>query len=178
MQDVSAKKIVYYGIFTALGIALHIMEGMIPNPFSGMVPGARIGLANIIGLVSLSIFGLPFALSVNLMRVVVAGLLTGAVTSVLYGLAGAFFSTLVMWMALSHLNRWLSLVGISVLGALAHNVAQLTVAGLMILNFRIFAYLPVMMVASLFTGAFIGLTASFVLQKADSYLKTALHTPI
>ncbi len=46
------KNIVYYGILTSLGIALHIVEGMIPNPFVGMVPGAKIGLANIIGLIT------------------------------------------------------------------------------------------------------------------------------
>ncbi|MEN1762068.1 Gx transporter family protein [Anoxynatronum sibiricum] len=161
----STKQIVYFGILTSLGLALHIIEGFIPNPFMGIVPGAKIGLANIIGLLALVLFGLRFALSVNLMRVFMAGMLTGAVTSMMYGLAGALFSTLLMWAALHFLQRFLSLVGVSVLGALGHNVAQLSVAGVMIQNVRIFVYLPFMMFASIFTGIFIGLTAYFVLQK-------------
>lgn len=161
----STKKIVYFGILTSLGLALHILEGFIPNPFMGVVPGAKIGLANIIGLMTLVLFGLKFALSVNLMRVLMAGLLTGAVTSMMYGLAGALLSTFLMWMALNLLQRFLSLVGVSVLGALGHNVAQLSVASVMIQNIRIFVYLPFMMFASIFTGIFIGLTAYFVLQK-------------
>ncbi|WP_283408630.1 Gx transporter family protein [Anoxynatronum buryatiense] len=159
------KKVVYFGILTSLGLALHIIEGFIPNPFMGIVPGAKIGLANIIGLMALVLFGLRFALAVNLMRVFMAGMLTGAVTSMMYGLAGALFSTLLMWTALHFLKRFLSLVGVSVLGALGHNVAQLSVAGAMIQNIRIFVYLPFMMFASIFTGIFIGLTAYFVLQK-------------
>jgi heptaprenyl diphosphate synthase len=159
------KKIVYFGILTSLGLALHIIEGFIPNPFMGMVPGAKIGLANIIGLIALVLFGFKFALTVNLLRVFMAGMLTGAVTSMMYGLAGAFLSTFLMFGALLLLRRFLSLVGVSVLGALGHNVAQLTVASLMIQNIRIFVYLPFMMFASIFTGIFIGLTAHFVLQK-------------
>jgi len=164
----STQRIVYFGILTSLGLALHIIEGFIPNPFMGIVPGAKIGLANIIGLMALVLFGLRFALAVNMMRVFMAGMLTGAVTSMLYGLAGAFLSTLLMWMALHFLNHLLSLVGVSVLGALGHNVAQLSVAGLMIQNIRIFVYLPFMMFASIFTGIFIGLTAYFVLQKVKN----------
>ncbi|RQD70628.1 MAG: Gx transporter family protein [Tindallia sp. MSAO_Bac2] len=170
------KKIVYYGILTSLGIALHIVEGMIPNPFVGMVPGAKIGLANIIALITLTIFGFRFALSVNLMRVVIAGLLTGAVTSMLYGLAGAFFSTLFMWVTIRYFGNFFSLVGVSVLGALAHNVAQLTVASMIIQNPRIFVYLPVMMFASIFTGIFIGMTAYFVLKKVTVYFRETSYS--
>jgi heptaprenyl diphosphate synthase len=94
------KRIVYFGILTSLGLALHIIEGFIPNPFVGMVPGAKIGLANIIGLITLVLFGFKFALSVNLLRVLMAGMLTGAVTSMMYGLAGAFLSTFLMFAAL------------------------------------------------------------------------------
>lgn len=170
------KKIVYFGILTSLGLALHILEGFIPNPFMGIVPGAKIGLANIIGLMTLVLFGLRFALSVNLMRVLMAGMLTGAVTSVLYGLAGALLSTFLMWAALNLLPRFLSLVGVSVLGALGHNVAQLSVASLMIQNVRIFVYLPFMMFASIFTGIFIGLTAYFVLQKIKGRFETLSYS--
>ena len=172
----STKRIVYFGILTSLGLALHIVEGLIPNPFVGIVPGAKIGLANIIGLMTLVLFGLRFALSVNLMRVFMAGLLTGAVTSMMYGLAGALLSTFLMWIALNLLSRFLSLVGVSVLGALGHNVAQLSVASLMIQNIRIFVYLPFMMFASILTGIFIGLTAYFVLKKIKGRVAQPIYT--
>ncbi|SFH45920.1 heptaprenyl diphosphate synthase [Tindallia magadiensis] len=172
------KKIVYYGVLTSLGIALHILEGMIPNPFVGIVPGAKIGLANIIALISLKLLGLKFAMAVNLMRVLIAGLLTGAVTSMLYGFAGAFFSTLAMWVALYFFSNYFSLIGVSLLGALAHNIAQLSVASLIIQNPRIFIYLPVMMFSSIFTGFFIGLAAFFVLEKISFHFKDTSYNII
>jgi len=169
MNQRMTRQLVYYGIFTSLGIALHIFESMLPNPFVAIVPGARIGLANMIGLTVLVMFGLKFALAVNLMRVIMAGLLSGAVTSIFYGFAGALVSTIMMWITLELLRQRLSLVGVSVVGALGHNVAQLCVAALMIQNPRIFMYLPFMMAASIVTGIFIGLTTHFLLARIGHY---------
>ena len=173
----ATKKTVYYGILTSLGLALHMMEGMIPNPFVGIMPGAKIGLANMIGLLSLVLFGFRFALAVNLTRVFMAGMLTGAVTSMIYGSVGAIASTFFMWVTIHYFRRVVSLVGVSLMGALAHNVAQLFVASLMIQNPRIFVYLPFMMTASIFTGLFIGLTVHFVVEKIEGRFVQVRYSP-
>ncbi|AOY76847.1 Gx transporter family protein [Clostridium formicaceticum] len=161
----NTKKLVHLSILVSLGLALHIMEGFIPNPFIVIAPGAKLGLANIIGLITLVIYGIKYALTVNLLRAFIAGMASGAVTSMIYSIAGAVVSTLMMWMVYKLFKKYFSLIGVSVFGAVGHNIAQLTVAAIIINNIRIYIYLPIMMLASIFTGIFIGLTANFTLKK-------------
>ena len=161
------RKLVQLAMLTSLGLALHIIEGIIPNPFMGIAPGAKLGLANIIGLITLVIYGFRYALTVNLLRCFIAGMASGAITSMMYSMAGALTSTVLMWFAYRYLKKHLSLIGVSVLGALGHNIAQLTVAAIIINNIRIFTYLPIMMLTSIFTGIFIGLTANFTVTKSN-----------
>lgn len=165
------KKIVYLALLTAMGLALHILEASIPNPFIGIAPGAKLGLANIIGLITLTIFGLKYALAVNILRCVIAGLITGAITSMFYSVSGAIVSTSLMWLVYRFFSRYFSLVGVSVFGALGHNIAQLAVAAIIINNSRIFVYLPIMTLASIFTGIFIGITANFTVSKSTHIFK-------
>ena len=154
------KKIVHLSLITAAGIALHIIETGIPVPIQG-VPGAKLGLANIVNLISLVVFGFREALIVAVLRCFVGTLGTGAVTGFFYSLAGALSSTLVMCFIYKYGSKYFSLIGVSIFGALSHNIAQLTVASIMINNILIFTYLPVMMLISLFTGYFVGLSANY-----------------
>ncbi|ABR48443.1 Heptaprenyl diphosphate synthase component I [Alkaliphilus metalliredigens QYMF] len=167
----NTKKVAYLAMLTSLGLALHIVESFIPNPFMGIAPGAKLGLANIIGLITLVMFGLKYALTVNILRSILGGLASGMITSMFYSLAGAIVSTIIMWVIYKLLSKYFSLIGVSVFGALGHNIAQLTVASIMISNTRMFIYLPVMMLTSIFTGIFIGLTANLALNKAKISFK-------
>ncbi|MDR5657883.1 Gx transporter family protein [Serpentinicella sp. ANB-PHB4] len=168
------KQIIYLALLTTIGLALHILEGMIPNPFLGIAPGAKLGLANIIGLITLGIFGLKYALIVNVLRCIIAGLVIGAITSMFYSIAGAVVSTCLMWIIYRYLSKYFSLIGVSVFGALGHNIAQLLVAAAIINNIRIFVYLPVMMLTSIFTGIFIGITANYTLEKTRIHMKNII----
>lgn len=164
------RKLTQIAMLTSLGLALHMIEAIMPNPLMGIAPGAKLGLANIIGLVTLVIFGFKYALTVNLLRCIIGGLASGAVTSMIYSLAGAFVSTILMWLIYSYFRKYFSLIGVSVFGALGHNIAQLTVASIIISNAKIFTYLPIMMLVSIFTGIFIGITANFTVSKARVHL--------
>ncbi|SCY16066.1 Gx transporter family protein [Alkaliphilus peptidifermentans] len=172
----NTKKLVQLAMLTALGLALHILETFIPNPFMGIAPGAKLGLANIIGLITLVLFGFKYALSINLLRSLLGGLATGAITSMMYSMAGALVSTFLMWLVYKYMKKYFSLIGVSVFGALGHNIAQLTVAALIINNIRIFSYLPVMMLVSIATGIFIGITANFTINKALIHFKDSIGT--
>ncbi|MBB6214905.1 heptaprenyl diphosphate synthase [Anaerosolibacter carboniphilus] len=162
------KRLLYLSMIVSIGIALHIIESTIPLPF--IAPGAKLGLANIVNLITLVVFGYKYAFAVAIIRCLVATLGTGAVTGLLYSLSGALLSTLVMWVVYRNFSTHFSLIGVSVFGALAHNIAQLAVASIMIHNILIFTYLPVMMLVSLFTGYFVGLTSNY----ATLHLKAIL----
>lgn len=159
------KKIIYLSMIVSIGIALHIIESSIPMPF--IAPGAKLGLANIVNLITLVVFGYKYALVVAVVRCLVAALGTGAVTGLIYSLTGALFSTFIMGLVYKNFSSYFSLIGVSVFGAVAHNIAQLGVAGVMISNILIFTYLPLMMIVSLFTGYFVGLASIY----ASNHLK-------
>lgn len=169
----NTKKMVRLAMLISVGLALHIIESMIPNPFTAFAPGAKLGLANIIGLITLAIYGVKYAVAVNVLRSFIGGLASGAVISMMYSMAGALVSTLLMWVVYKFFKKYFSLIGVSVFGAIGHNIAQLTVASFIIKNPKIFAYLPILMLTSIFTGIFIGITANYTLSKTKTNIEHA-----
>ena len=93
------RKIIYLSLLVTFGIVLHAVENTIPFPFPFPVPGAKLGLANIISLVTLVIYGLSEGLAVNVLRCIIGSLITGSVSALLYSLSGAVTSTLLMLIA-------------------------------------------------------------------------------
>lgn len=162
------RKILFLSLIVATGICLHIIESSIPVPF--IVPGAKLGLANIVNLITLVLFGFRSAIVVAITRCIVATLGTGAVTSFFYSISGALFSTLIMWVVYKYCSRFFSLIGVSIFGSISHNIAQLTVASIMIHNPLIFTYLPIMILVSLFTGYFVGLASIYVTKHLKNIL--------
>lgn len=154
------KKLIYLSLLVACGMVLHFVESTIPVPFP--VPGAKLGLANIIALLAITMYGTKEALFVNILRCLLGTLLGGTMSSLIYSLSGAITSTLVMAVFYRYFRRTFSLVGISIIGGVAHNIAQITVASLVISNFGIFVYLPFLMIIGLLTGTFTGMTAFFI----------------
>ncbi len=172
----NVKKMIHLAMLTSVGLGLHIIESTIPNPFTAFAPGAKLGLANIVGLITLAIYGIKYALAVNLLRSFIGGVASGVMISTIYSMSGAFVSTLLMWVIYRFFRKYFSLIGVSVFGALGHNIAQLTVASIIIRNFKIFAYLPVLTLTSIFTGIFIGITASYTLSKTGTNIDYITRT--
>ncbi|WP_038069358.1 Gx transporter family protein [Thermoanaerobacterium aotearoense] len=155
----SNKKLVYISILVSQALVLNIVESFIPVPIP--VPGIKIGLANIVTLVTILLFGFKESLIVVIMRTLLAQLLVGNLTSFLYSVSGGILSACIMFFVYKRYSKYFSLVGVSVFGSVAHNVGQLFVAALIINNFLIFSYLPVLMIAGIIMGVFTGLVANY-----------------
>ncbi|MGE4282704.1 MAG: Gx transporter family protein [Clostridia bacterium] len=151
-------KNIYMALLVAIGLVLHIIESYIP--VAGSLPGAKLGLANIASLITVVIYGPGAALIVSIIRAVLGGLLTGGVSSIPYSLNGAVLSTIIMWLAYRFLTPKISLIGVSILGAAAHNIAQIFTSVIILSNVGLFTYLPVLLVIGTITGYFIGLVAN------------------
>ncbi|MGI6424876.1 MAG: Gx transporter family protein [Tepidanaerobacteraceae bacterium] len=163
-----SRKMIYLSLLVTCGIVLHIIENMFPVPFP--IPGAKLGLANIISLLAIVIYGLKEGLIISALRCIIGAFLIGSLSSLIYSLSGAVLSTIVMALAYEYFNKIFSLVGISILGGVTHNFTQITIASLALSTSGLFFYLPYLMVIGLFTGLFTGLVANFVKQ----YLLTTL----
>ena len=114
MKIKSTQKMVLFSMMLAAGIILSIVESFI-NVIP--VPGAKIGLANIIGLVILYLYGIKEAYIVNILRVVMVAILLGNWgTTFPMGLLGSLFATTVM--ALLYKANWFGMTAISVVGSI------------------------------------------------------------
>ncbi|RKD33197.1 Gx transporter family protein [Thermohalobacter berrensis] len=167
------KKIIFLALLVALGLALSIIESTIPVPF--IAPGAKLGLANIVSLITLVIFGFKSAITVAILRSITFTLATGNFSSLFYSLSGSVLSVIVMFCIYKYFSSYFSLIGVSIFGAIAHNVAQISVASIIMENIKIFSYLPIMSLTSLFTGYFVGLSSIFITDKFKKVLNKALY---
>ncbi|MGE5573980.1 MAG: Gx transporter family protein [Bacillota bacterium] len=156
------RRLTHIAIYVALALVLHVTESFIPVPF--MVPGAKLGLANIITLIVIVLSGAYDALVVVALRTFLGSLLSGALTSFAFSIVGGLLAAVVMSVAQRRLGRVFGLVGVSVLGAVSHNIGQLLVAGVLVGTIGIYSYLPVLLVAGVATGYFVGITAGFILR--------------
>lgn len=124
-------------------------------PINFGVPGIKLGIANLIVVIGL--FFLPPAevLMISIARILLMGYLFGNGMSILYSLAGGLLSFFVM--LLLKKIKGFSMTGVSIAGAVAHNVAQICVAAYVVQNTKLFYYLPVLLIAGVITGTLIGI---------------------
>lgn len=155
------QKMLFISILVAQALVLYIVESMIPVPF--ITPGAKLGLANIITVVSLYSLSLADTFLVVILRIILSTLLVGSLSSFFFSLSGGILSLLVMFILKKFGKENVSIIGVSVMGSVFHNVGQILVACLTVQNIRIIAYLPVLMIAGIGTGIFVGITSKFIL---------------
>ena len=80
-----------------------------------------------------------------------------------YSISGALFSILIMSIV-SRFDR-IGTLGISVAGAVSHNIAQCAVASILLQNTSVFRYLPVLLISGVIAGIITGIISSIVLDK-------------
>ncbi|MCR5078851.1 MAG: Gx transporter family protein [Bacilli bacterium] len=162
------RKIVLLGLFLALAIALGMFESMIPD---FLVPGFKLGLANIAIVLLLFGAGWKEALLVDVLRVVLVSLLRGNFMTMGGWMSFAGMALSFLGMLLIHLLwKKASVIFVSIIGALLHDVGQIFVAFIYMENGAIFYYLPFMVLVSLATGALAGIVA-YTLLKRESFTR-------
>lgn len=145
----------------AYSLALYILETFIPNPLMVLFPGAKLGLSNIITLICLLTFGFRDTFFILSVRIILSSIFAGPASTLLFSVAGGYLSLFGMYAA-SKIPGF-STIGISLVGAVLHNIGQLLMASLIINNISIMSYLPFMLFASVITGVFIGIVVRFSL---------------
>lgn len=167
----ATRKMVQLALLVSLGIALHLLENMLPLTYVFPVPGAKLGLANIVTLLALWLFGPWEGLAVVLLRSVLGSVLGGTfLTPTFYfSFAGALGSGLVMGLVVARARERFSLVGISIMGAIVHNLSQLLVAVLVIQHWGILVYFPYMLLFALPPGYFNGLVVNYLVRFRQNY---------
>lgn len=158
-------------VLVSLASVLHAVEALIPLPF--VTPGARLGLANVVALYAVMTMGLREALTISFLRTLLGSLLSGTFMNVGYylSLSGALFSTLCMYACRRFLGMSVSMVGVSVVGAVSHNTAQVIMASILLRQPGVLFYLPYLLFFAVPTGAFVGMLTGRVLGSVQSIPK-------
>ena len=161
----TTKQLTLCAVLAALALALSYVENMFPPP--APLPGFKLGLANIVTLFALYALGAAPALAILLVRVLLGAMFAGNASALIYSLLGGLCAMLVM----IALSRWdkLSIYGVSIGGAAAHNAGQVAAAVLTLGNAAPMAYLPVLLIVALFSGALTGLIGSLLLRAMGSF---------
>ena len=160
-DSLTAKKTAYLGLCLALALVCSYVEALIPIPMG--IPGVKLGLTNVVIVGALYLGNWKDAALVSFARVLLAGFFFGNLYSILYSLAGAVLSLVVMT-GIKRTEK-LHLISVSAAGGIAHNVGQFLVAALVVENYRILYYLPVLFLVGMATGVLIGVAATGVLKR-------------
>lgn len=156
------RRITMLALCTSAALLLSYVEMLIPPIFTG-IPGIKMGLPNIAILLVLYRAGAKEAAAVSFIRIVITSILFGNITMFWYSLAGATLSLAVM-ILLKRIDI-LSSVGVSVAGALAHNVGQIIVAMILMQTSQLGYYLIVLSVTGAISGIFVGLLGGYVIKR-------------
>lgn len=153
------RKLILLGLMTSYSLALFLLETQIPNPLIVMFPGAKLGISNIITLLCLLNFGAKDTFKVLTVRILLSSIFAGPASTLLYSIAGGYLSF--VGMTIFSKQKGFSVIGISVIGAILHNIGQLLMASAIVNSISMLSYLPFMLGASLATGIFIGIVVKY-----------------
>lgn len=157
------KKIALLGIAITLAMIMSYIESLFPLSFA--IPGIKMGLANIVIIFVLYKMSTLDAIIVSIIRVLLVSLLFGNVMTLTYSISGAVLSLLFMVMLKS--TEKFSTIGVSVTGAIMHNIGQMLMAMLLLETQQIIYYLPALLISGIVTGILIGTVSAIVIKRIE-----------
>ena len=156
------RKTALLGVITAVALVLAYLEALLP-PLWAAVPGVKMGLPNLVIIFVLYRFGFKEAAAVSGIRLFVVSLLFGNVMTLAYSAARAVLSLTLMAL-LRRINKF-STTGISVAGAVSHNLGQILVAVFLFDTVQLGYYMIVLAVTGTVAGVFIGIGANLLINR-------------
>lgn len=156
------RKLTQLSMLLALSVVLNIFESMIPV-LGNIIPGSKLGLANVVVLFVIVIYGFKDAISLSLMRVILVGILRTGLFNIVFffSLSGAIMSVIAMYLA--HRFTKLSIVGVSIIGSIFHSIGQIIIAVIGLNTPNLIFYLPYLLLLSVPTGIVIGMISKKVI---------------
>lgn len=148
-----------------LAVGLHIFEAALPS----LGPWFKPGLANIMTLLALVLIGPRAAFLLAFWRVIVGSFFIGTLFTPTFviSLAGGMASAAVMLLAWRAIPG-ITLIGISLVGALAHMTVQfITVESLFIHQHALYYLLPPLLLLSVVTGWINGGLTAYIVSRIE-----------
>ncbi len=157
----TAKKIAVLAIFITLSLITFIIENQFPPLF---VPGARMGLANIFSFTALIMFSPVEAFIVVAVRTGLGAIYAGNVSALLYSFTGGVVSMAISSVLMYTVYPRVSVMAVSVLGAVAHNVTQ-NIVFVLLTDTSTLTLIPYFILAGILSGAIVGAVTLLLFKK-------------
>ena len=164
----AGSRVAYCGVMVAAAMILSYVESLIPVPIP--IPGIKLGLANLVTIVTFCSVGKGEAWLISLLRICLSALLFGNLYSWIFSMAGGICSLLFMTLAVSW-NRF-SVTGVSIVGGVMHNIGQTVAAACLLNAAMIMGYIPVLIAAGIVCGAVIGLLGHIIIGRIGTHILT------
>ncbi len=162
-QD-KTRSLTVLALLAATAFVLAWLDSLIP--VSGVLPGSKLGLANLAVLSGLYLLGAGPAAILCILKILLSTLLFGNAYSFFYSLAGGLLSFLAMLLA----RRRCSVMFVSVLGGMFHNLGQVAVAAWILETAGLFGYLPVLLLCGIGAGLAIGAAGGILIRRMEHIL--------
>ena len=156
------RRMTELALLSAVALIIFVIELRIPNPFP--LPGVKLGLANIVTVYAVFRYRPSETAMIVTVRLLLGAMFSGNPSALLYSAAGAvccLLGMLALRKILPEKQIWLC----SAIGAMLHNIGQITAAVMIMRSFGVAAYLPLLLVTGSLAGSFTGLCAQLLLRR-------------
>lgn len=157
----SARRLAVLAVLTAMGLIMFMVESLFPPLF---LPGAKMGLSNIFSLLALFVLGPTEAFVLVVIRTTLGSVFTGNVSTLMYSMTAGLVSVAVSALLVEFVYPYVSIVSVSVVAAVMHNVAQNVVFCLISNTPEMFAYMPWLALVGVVAGIIVGFAVWFILR--------------
>ncbi len=154
----STKKLTILSLYSALALIMFTIEAALPSILP--IPGAKLGLANIITLIILTKYSAKDAFIVLIVRIIMSAIFTGQAVMLIYSICGGLLSLIIMAFSNKFLDKSYIFIT-SILGGIFHNIGQIFAAYFILKMSGILVYIPYLVIIGAITGFFIGLVTHF-----------------
>ena len=158
----NVKRLTELALLSTVALIIFVIELRIPNPFP--IPGVKLGLANIVTVYAVFRYRPSETALIVTVRLLLGAIFSGNLSALLYSAAGAISclcGMLLLRRILPEKQIWLC----SVIGAMLHNIGQITAAVIIMQSFGVVVYLPILLVTGSLAGVFTGLCAQLLLNR-------------
>jgi heptaprenyl diphosphate synthase len=152
-RNYAAKKIAILAMFTTLSLIMFLIENLFPPLF---LPGAKMGLSNIFSFMALIMYSPWEAFAIVIVRTLLGAIFAGNLSALLYSFTGGIVSMAVSSILLYTLYPKISVMSISIVAAVAHNLTQNIVFVLLYKSSIMFSYMPYLALIGILSGAIVG----------------------
>lgn len=149
------NKVALLGVFGAVALVLSFLESMLVPDIPFLPVGAKPGLSNIITMYIASTMGFPGAVYITMLKALFA-LITRGATGAFMSFSGGLLSTVAVCLLIKYQGRVFSYLGLGIVGAVMHNMGQLTAACIVSGTFALINYGKYLLIFALITGTVTG----------------------